>query len=113
MSQEEQRFNISLGDRDPVEVVGRSEAVAYAKQLSAENPNQNVSLERADNMVSMQFREGMLEVFVTETREKTKSRPRKDRAAEESAEADSTENLDSEGDAADEAVEVAEEAPAV
>ena len=41
--QEETKFYISLGDRDPVEVTGRSEAVAHAKKLSADNPTQNVS----------------------------------------------------------------------
>ena len=79
MAEEEKRFNIILGDRDPIEVEGRAEAVKHAKELSSANQNLNVSLERLDGMVSMQFREGKLEVFVTETRDKTKSRPRRER----------------------------------
>jgi len=79
---EVQEFNIALGDRDPELVVGRAEAVARAKELSNANSNMNVSLESADGMISMQFRDGVLEVFVTETREKGKARPRRERTEE-------------------------------
>jgi hypothetical protein len=91
---EVQEFNIALGDRDPVVVSGRTEAVAHAKELSNANSNMNVSLESADGMISMQFRDGVLEVFVTETREKGKARPRRERTEENQTQTASASNED-------------------
>jgi hypothetical protein len=58
------------------EVVTRAEAVAQAKELSAET---RVQLERADGVETMQFFGGSLETYIFETRD----RRRKPRSSSE------------------------------
>ena len=120
--QEVDTFNLIVGGDIREELEGRATAVARAKELSGEGLR--VSLERTDNMVTMQFADGSLETYVCETRDrKPRRRDRQeDRPAEEmdgeisdaplteqqeSAEQESAEQESAEQDA--EPVETAEE----
>lgn len=81
--QEVDTFNLIVGGEVREELEGRATAVARAKELSGEGLR--VSLERTDNMVTMQFADGSLETYVCETRDrKPRRRDRQeDRPAEE------------------------------
>jgi hypothetical protein len=68
------KFTISMGSTVVLEeVLGRAEAVSRAKKISLDN-RQKVTLQRADEMVTMVFSEGQLETYVCETRERKSGR---------------------------------------
>ena len=80
--QEVDTFNLIVGGEIREELEGRATAVARAKELSGEGLR--VSLERTDNMVTMQFADGSLETYVCETRDRKPRR--RDRQEERSPE---------------------------
>ena len=72
-------FNVMNGDNEVVATLNRAEAVAMAKELSDGDSQTEVKVESTDKMVSMTFFGGQLEIYVTETRDKRSSRPRRER----------------------------------
>jgi hypothetical protein len=81
---EEMMFNVLNGDGEIVAVLARAEAVAKAKELSGGGNKTEIKVESTDNMVSMTFFEGRLDIYVTETRDKRARRRDRDENKEES-----------------------------
>ena len=75
-------FNVINGD-ELVATLPRAQAVEQAKALSR-TVGGEIKVESTDNMVSMTFRDGMLEIFVTETRDRRAPRGRRDRDDDQS-----------------------------
>ena len=81
---EEMMFNVLNGDGEIVAVLARAEAVAKAKELSGGGNKAEIKVESTDNMVSMTFFEGRLDIYVTETRDKRARRRDRDENRDES-----------------------------
>ena len=76
---EDMMFNVLNGDGEILAVLPRAEAVAKAKELSGGgNLKAEIKVESTDNMVSMTFFEGRLDIYVTETRDKRSRRRDRD-----------------------------------
>ncbi|MBM4290843.1 MAG: hypothetical protein FJ138_04895 [Deltaproteobacteria bacterium] len=75
-------FNVINGD-ELIATLPRAQAVEQAKALSR-TVGGEVKVDSTDAMVSMTFRDGMLEIFVTETRDRRSSRGRRDRDDDQS-----------------------------
>ena len=72
-------FNVMNNDGEVTATLDRAGAVSMAKELSSGDNSTEVKVESTDKMVSMTFYGGQLEIYVTETRDKRSSRPRRER----------------------------------
>lgn len=80
---EDMMFNVLNSDGELVAVLPRAEAVAQAKELSGGANKTEIKVESTDNMVSMTFFEGRLDIYVTETRDKRSRRRDRDENKDE------------------------------
>ena len=72
-------FNVMNNDGEVTTTLDRAGAVSMAKELSSGDNSTEVKVESTDKMDSMTFYGGQLEIYVTETRDKRSSRPRRER----------------------------------